>query len=282
MYSKNFIAFFVCILIFFFGFFLKGNLSLYFNLAGLMVVVGGAAAAAVTSYGIRRLRIVYLVTKASYRTQKTCEKEIISILMDLSIRSRIKGILSLQDQEEELTTLFLRRALGCLVDGLKPNEIRDVLNTEMYFFKLRRDESERVMRTIGNFLPAFGIIGSVVGLISMLAGIGDTSVILAAVPVALTSTLYGIALANFLFIPFAENIRERTKHELILQKIIMDGVIAIETEANPRLLETKLQSFLTPSERSDELVSYHEIIKRFKLKHDEEKAEKAKMESSEG
>lgn len=271
MRLQNLLALTVCILIFLFGFFLKGNLSLYFNLAGIMIVVGGTAVASVISYGLHRLYIVYLVTKASYKPQKTNEKEIISILMDLSIRSKLKGILSLQEQEEELTTLFFRRALGCLVDGLKPNEIRDVLNTEMYFFKLRRDEIERVLRTIGNYLPAFGIIGSVVGLISMLAGIGDTSVILAAVPVALTSTLYGIALANFLFIPFAENIRERTKHELLLQKIIVDGVIAIETEANPRLLETKLQSFLTPSDRSDELVSYHEIIKRFRRKHDEAK-----------
>ncbi|MCW8982518.1 MAG: MotA/TolQ/ExbB proton channel family protein [Gammaproteobacteria bacterium] len=279
MYMKNTFALFVCVLIFLFGFFLKGNLSLYFNLAGIMVVVGGSAAAALISYGVDRLIIVYRVTKASFKPEVTSEREIISILMDLSIRSRIKGILSLQEQEEELTTHFLRRALGCLVDGFKPNEMRDVLNTEMYFFKLRRDESERVLRTIGNFLPAFGIIGSVVGLISMLAGIGDTSVILAAVPVALTSTLYGIALANFLFIPFAENIRERTKHELLLQKIIMDGVIAIETEINPRLLEAKLQSFLTPSERSDELVSYHEIIKRFKLRHDEERAQ---AEAAEG
>lgn len=275
MYIKNLLVLTVCTAIFLFGFFLKGNLSLYFNLAGIMVVVGGAAAASVISYGLERLKIVYYVTKSSYKGQTTSEKEVISILMDLSIRSRVKGILSLQEQEQELTTLFLRRALGCLVDGLKPDEIRDVLNTEMYFFKLRRDESERVLRTIGNFLPAFGIIGSVVGLISMLAGIGDTSVILSAVPVALTSTLYGIALANFLFIPFAENIRERTKHELILQKIIVEGVIAIETEANPRLLESKLQSFLTPSDRSDELVSYHEIIKRFRLKHEQEKANAA-------
>lgn len=274
MYIKNLIAVAICVLIFVFGFVLKGNLSLYFNLAGIMVVVGGSAAAAVLSFGIHRLIIVYWVTKASYRPETSSEKEIISILMDLSIRSRIQGILSLQEHESEISTLFLRRALGCLVDGFNPEQIRDVLNTEMYFFKLRRDEVERVLRTIGNYLPAFGIIGSVVGLISMLAGIGDTSVILSAVPVALTSTLYGIALANFIFIPFAENIRERTKHELLLQKIITDGVIAIETEADPRLLESKLQSFLTPSERSDELVSYHEIIKRFKLKRDQEKARK--------
>ncbi|MDH3355221.1 MAG: MotA/TolQ/ExbB proton channel family protein [Chromatiales bacterium] len=279
MIYKNLIALIICLGIFLLGFILKGNLSLYFNIAGFMVVVGGSAAAAVVSYGIHRLVIVYRVTKYSYKGEATSEKEIISILMDLSIRSKVQGILALQEHESEISTLFLRRALGCLVDGFKPDEIRDVLNTEMYFFKLRRDEVERVLRTIGNFLPAFGIVGSVVGLISMLAGIGDTSVILSAVPVALTSTLYGIALSNFLFIPFAENIRERTKQELLLQKIIIDGVIAIETEANPRLLESKLQSFLTPSERSDELVSYHQIIKRFKLKHDEEKAQKSNTPS---
>ena len=275
MIYKNLIALIICIGIFLLGFILKGNLSLYFNLAGIMVVAGGSAAATVVSFGLERMKIVYWVTKASYKTQTTSEKEIISILMDLSIRSRVQGILSLQEHESEVSTLFLRRALGCLVDGFKPEEIRDVLNTEMFFFKMRRDEIERVLRSIGNYFPAFGIIGSVVGLISMLAGIGDTSVILSAVPVALTSTLYGIAIANFVFIPFAENLRERTKQELLLQKIIIDGVIAIETEADPRLLESKLQSFLTPSDRSDELVSYHQIIKRFKLKHDQEKAKKA-------
>ncbi len=276
MIYKNLTAVFICLIIFSLGFILKGNLSLYFNLAGFMVVIGGAAAATVVSFGLGRLKIVYWVTKSSYRPQKSSEKEVISILMDLSIRSRLQGVLSLQEHESEISTLFLRRALGCLIDGFKPDQLRDVLNTEMYFFKMRRDEIERILRSIGNYLPAFGIIGSVVGLISMLAGIGDTSVIISAVPVALTSTLYGIALANFLFIPFAENIREKTKQELLLQKIIIEGVIAIESEANSRLLESKLQSFLTPSDRSDELVSYHEIIKRFRLQRDQERAQKDK------
>ena len=187
------------------------------------------------------------------------------ILINLCIKSRMKGLLSLQEEENETSILFLRRALGCLVDRYEPAQIRDILNTEMYFFKLRREDSERVLRTIADFLPAFGIIGSVVGLISMLAGIGDTSIILSTVPVALTSTLYGLILSNFLFIPFAANLRERTNHELLLQKIIMEGVIAIESELNPVILETKLQSFLTPSQRDTKLVSYQKIRERFQL-----------------
>lgn len=113
--------------------------------------------------------------------------------------------------------------------------------------------------------PAFGLVGSVVGLISLLAGVGDASVILATVPIALTSTLYGVVLANFFFLPFAANIRERTDRELLLQRIITDGVLAIESEVNPRVLEMKLKSFLTPSSRQGRLVSLKRIRERFKI-----------------
>jgi chemotaxis protein MotA len=209
------------------------------------------------------------------------ETEIINILIDLSIRSRMQGLLSLQDKENETTILFLRRALGCLVDGYKIDQIRDILNTEMYFFRLRREDSERILRAIADYLPAFGIVGSVVGLITMLGGIGDTSVILQAIPIALTSTLYGLIFSNFFFLPFASNIKERTNQELLLQKIIMEGVISISSELNPIILKTKLESFLTPSEREVELVSYAKIKERFNIEREQkEKIKKETVETS--
>jgi chemotaxis protein MotA len=140
----------------------------------------------------------------------------------------------------------------------------------MYFFKLRREDSERVLRTIADFCPAFGLIGSVVGLIAMLGGVGDTSVILRTIPIALTSTLYGLLLSNFFFLPFAATIKERTNHELLLQKIIMEGVIAIESEINPAILKIKLESFLTPSQREPEFVSYAKLRERFNIGTEED------------
>jgi len=136
----------------------------------------------------------------------------------------------------------------------------------MYFFKIRREETERILRTMAQICPAFGLVGSVVGLIGMLAGVGSTAVILATLPIALTSTLYGVILANFFLIPFAENIRERTHQELLLQKIIMEGIIAIDSEIKPRVLERKLKSFLTPSSRRGRLVSLERIQEKFKIK----------------
>ncbi len=137
----------------------------------------------------------------------------------------------------------------------------------MYFFKLRRDDCEQVLRTVAELLPSFGLVGSVVGLISMLGGVSKPELILQTVPIALTSTLYGVVLANFFFVPFAGNLRDRTDQELLVQKIIMDGVLAIEGDMNPRSLEKKLKSFVTPSARKGRLVSWQRIQDRFHLKN---------------
>ena len=254
-----------CVILFCLGFAIHGNVGLYFNMAALLIVAGGTFGATLICFRTKRLMIVYKVLMNSYRTRVKDPDEIVEILVDLSVKSRLRGVLSLQEDEEETSILFLRRALGFLVDAYRGHQIRDILNTEMYFFRLRRDESEQVLRTMAEISPAFGLVGSVVGLISLLAGVGDTSVILTTVPIALTSTLYGVVLANFFFLPFAANIRERTDQELLLQKIITDGVLAIESEVNPRALEMKLKSFLTPSSRQGRLVSLKRIQEKFKI-----------------
>lgn len=266
MNRKNLIGVLICTILFCFGFVIHGNVGLYFNLAGLLIVVGGTLGATLICFRGERLRIVYKVLQSCFRTQVKDPDEIVEIMVDLSVKRKIRGILSLEEDEEETSILFLRRALGFLVDGYKGPQIRDFLNTEMYFFKIRRGESEQALRKIAEICPAFGLVGSVVGLIAMLAGIGETSVILATVPIALTSTLYGVILANFFFLPFAANIGERTDRELLLQKIIMEGVMAIENEVNPRVLEMKLKSFLTPSSRKGRLVSLKRIQEKFRIK----------------
>ncbi len=270
MKNKYLIGLLLSCSLFILGFLIHGNIALYFNLSGLLIVCGGTLTASLISFKYEQLVIVSKVLISAYKRPIKRETEIINILIDLSIRSRAEGILSLQSQENEATILFLRRALGCLVDGYHIEQIRDILNTEMYFFKLRRENSERILRAIADYFPAFGIIGSVVGLITMIGGIGDTSIILKAIPIALTSTLYGLIFANFFFLPFASVIKERTNRELLMQKIILEGIIAINSEMNSVILKTKLESFLTPSERKETLVPYAKIRERFNIEKKEE------------
>lgn len=260
----------ICSFVFIFciGFLMHGHVGLYFNLAGFFIVIGGTFGAALVSFRVDRMTIVYKVLRASLKAKELTPDEIIETLVDLSLKRKIHGLLSLQEDEAETTVLFLRRALGYLVDGYPTQQIRDFLTTEIYFFKTRREETERVLRTLAEICPSFGLVGSVVGLMSMLAGVGDTSIILATIPVALTSTLYGVLFANFFFLPFAAHVQERTDREILLQRIILEGVVAIGSELHPRVLENKLKSFLTPASREGKLVSIARIQKKFNIQKD--------------
>jgi chemotaxis protein MotA len=253
------------------GFIINGHVSLYFNLVGLLIVLGGVVGAAFLGYRMERLTFVWKVLRASYKTKVKTPEEIVEILVDLSVKSKITGVMSLQEDQEETSIIFLRRALGFLVDGFPKEQIKEILTTEMYFFKLRREESERVLRSIAEICPSFGLIGSIVGLIGMLSGVNESAVLIQAISTALTSTIYGVLLAYFLFLPFAAHIRERTDHELLLQKIILEGVLAIENQLKPRVLEMKLKSFLTPSSRTGKIISLERIRERLKVKDEEDK-----------
>jgi chemotaxis protein MotA len=265
LFNKNMIGLLLTLLITLAGFILAGNLGMYFNLSGFLIVIGGSFGCALLSYRLERLSVVYHVVLSSYKHRPKQPREIVEILIDLAVKSRFSGILSLQEDERETSILFLRGALGLLVDGRQPNEVQDILNSEMYFFKLRRDDAERIIRTLANYFPPFGLIGSIVGLVAMMANVNDSSVVLASVPIALTSTLYGLVFSNFFFLPFAANLSERTSQELLLQRMILEGVLAIQSEMNPRLLEIKLKSFLTPSMRDGKMVSIDKIKQRFKI-----------------
>lgn len=263
--SKHMIGLLITLFITMAGFIIAGNIGMYFNLSGFLIVIGGSLGCALISYRLDRLVVVYRVILSSYRHRPKEPREIVEILIDLAVKSRFSGILSLQEDERETSILFLRGALGLLVDGRQAGEIQDILNSEMYFFKMRRDDVERIIRTIANYFPPFGLIGSIVGLVAMMVNVGDSSVVLASVPIALTSTLYGLVFSNFFFLPFAANLSERTSQELLLQRMILEGVLAIQSEMNPRLLETKLKSFLTPSMRDGKMVSIDRIKQKFKI-----------------
>ncbi|MFO7752357.1 MAG: MotA/TolQ/ExbB proton channel family protein [Desulfobacteraceae bacterium] len=264
--KKNIIGVLFFAAVFCSGFFIHGNTGMYLNLSGFIIVLGGTLCAALLSYPAERLAIVFKVLSASYGKPVRSPDSIINILVDLSVKQRVRGILSLQDEEEETTIVFLRQAIGLLVDDYSKDELRESLNAEMYFFRMRRDETIRVLQTMADVAPAFGLVGSVVGLISMLSGVGNSAVIMATVPIALTSTLYGIILANLFFIPFASNIRERTVQELMLQKIITEGVAAIAEDLHPRELDRKLKSYLTPAARNEEVISLAKLKEKFESK----------------
>ena len=237
--------------------------TLMFNLEGLVVVIAGTLGATFISYPLNVLKVALRVAINSYRNRVPSGKEVVDSLLNLSLLSKIDGLLALEEGEERASVLFLKRALSMLVDGFSVDELRDALYTEIHFFQQRRSLQERVFRHMAVLAPAFGVAGGVIGLVGMLAGIGDTGVILHTIPVALTSTLYGIIVAYFLCIPVAENIHAKTQEELLVHKLIAEGVTLIAQEYNTVKLQTRLQSFVTPYERDIQNMSIKEIRDRY-------------------
>lgn len=248
--------------IFFASFFAGGHAALFVNAVALTVVTCGTLGAVFLCYPAADLRAALSVVRNVYRHPPPTSAEIISALLEVAVYSRSNSagnIAALESMSEQSAVSFLKRALGLLIDPFKDEEVSAILHTEMFHFKQRRMQIERIFRQGAMFAPAFGVAGSVIGLINMLAGITNPDVILQSIPVALTSPLYGIVLANTVFFPLAESIHAKTQKELLAQMLITDGVMIIRRESNPRRLALKLESFLTPSARAYENRSLAEI-----------------------
>ena len=259
----NSIGFILCIGVFLASFLLGNNLALYSNINAFMLVFSGVLGSMCLSYPSRRIRSAFAVMIKTYYAKLPKEDDIVNALLDFALKSKYDGILSLEDETNRSTSLFLKDGLSMVVDGYSSEEIKDVLSTEMYFFRQRREQSERIFRSMSKTAPAFGLIGSVVGLMQMLSGIGDAGVIIKSIPIALLTTLYGILLSNFVFTPVAEGIYSRTQSELLLGNVIINGLLAINNEQDTYKLEKKLCSFLSPSVRPKHEKSFKELRKQY-------------------
>jgi chemotaxis protein MotA len=247
------------------SFFIQGHAALFLNGTALLIVSCGTLGSLLLSYPVGDLQAALRVTRNLHQNAPPSSEQVINTLLDLAVESRGKGILALENRSGQSTISFLKRALGLLIDGLPDEELSDLLHAEMLHFKQRRAYFERMYRQAALFAPAFGVAGSVVGLIDMLAGITNPDVILQTIPIALVSPLYGIVLANSVFFPIAESIHAKTQKELLIQKLIADSVVILRSEPNPRRIAIKLESFLTPSARVHENMSLKEIRERLRV-----------------
>jgi len=259
----NAIGFILSIGLFLASFLLNENSALYYNTSALVLVLSGVLGSMFVSYPSRRIRSAFTVMIRTYASKLPKEDDIVNALLDFALKSKYDGILSLEDETNRSASLFLKDGLSMVVDGYSSEEIKDLLGTEMYFFKQRREQSERIFRSMSRTAPAFGLIGSVVGLMQMLSGIGDAGVVIRTIPIALLTTLYGIILSNFIFAPVAEGIYARTQSELLLGNVIINGLIAINNEQDTYKLEKKLCSFLSPSVRPKHEKSFKELRKQY-------------------
>jgi chemotaxis protein MotA len=225
-----------------------------------ILVFGGTIAATMISFPmktfIRGLRTGFAM---SFTEPQYHEHEIIANLVTFAEKARREGLLALENEAAELDDEFMRKGIQLVIDGRDADIIRKILETEVLFVQERNAKAEAVLMTMGGFSPTLGIIGTVLGLIAMLKGLGDTAggnvtgKIGIATAQAFVATFFGIALANLLWLPLGAKVKERNGQLLLLREIMIEGILSIQAGDNPRLLEEKLHAFLDPNERETEV-----------------------------
>ncbi|GAU08386.1 motility protein A [Desulfoplanes formicivorans] len=226
------------------------SILLFFNIPSLLIVVGGTIGATLINYPLGHVLGVMGVIKNTIFSKLESPAEIIEQFMDYAKRARREGILSLEPVIKEIDDEYLKKGLQLTVDGLEPEIIRDILETEIAYLEERHGNGAEVVSVMGAFAPALGMIGTVIGLILMLQTMNDPSTIGPSMAVALITTFYGAVLSNLVFNPLAGKLRLRSKEEVLIREMILEGVLSISKGENPRIIQEKLNSYLPPKSRT--------------------------------
>ena len=229
--------------------FLGGGIQLFINIPALMIVVGGTLGATMINYPLRDVFGVFKVVKKALFARNTSVAELIKRFMAFAQKSRKEGILALEAEIKEVNDEFLKKGVQLAIDGLEPQEINDILETEIEFVRSRHQLGAEIFSTMGTFSPALGMIGTLIGLVQMLQTMDDPSKVGPAMAIALLTTFYGSIIANIVCLPISGKLRTRSKEEVLAKEMAIQGIVSLSNGDNPRILEQKLQAFIPPNQR---------------------------------
>lgn len=227
-----------------------GNIEAFIDPASIMVVVGGAIAAALISFPLKNFLSVFRVVLKVFLYKLPETPAIVQQLVSLAEVARRDGLLALEGKMEEIEHPYIVLGVQMAVDGARPEVMEDILRTEMDAVATRHRDGKALMDCMGRFAPAFGMIGTLMGLIIMLGDMSDPSKIGQGMAVALLTTMYGAIVSNVVFLPFAEKLGFTNKQELLAMEVIVRGIMAIQAGENPRVIEQKLNTFVPPAQRA--------------------------------
>ncbi len=225
------------------------SLMVFVSIPSVFIVIGGTIGASLVNFPLGHVLGVVGVLKKTIFSSTEAPGEIIVRFMDYANRARREGILSLEPVIKEIDDDYMRKGLQLTVDGLEPQTIQEILETEVSYLEERHATGAEVVAVMGTLAPAMGMIGTVIGLVQMLQTMDDPSTIGPAMAVALLTTLYGALLANLVFNPMSGKLKTRSKQEVLIREMIMEGILAISKGENPRIIEEKLNSYLPPKDR---------------------------------
>ena len=242
------------------GIYASGDITAYWDLTSVVITLGGTLASTLASFPMKDIGNILRIIKKAFIYKETSLDKVISDIIILANIARKEGLLSLEEYADNLEDEFLSKGIMLIVDGTEPELVRNILETELIYLEERHANGQRIFETAASFAPAFGMIGTLIGLINMLKTIDDPGTIGPNMSVALVTTFYGSFLANVVFTPLAKKLKARNSDEIVIKELMVEGLLSIQAGENPRIIEEKLKTFIPPKLRKN----YREQIERGK------------------
>ena len=224
---------------------LGGEPAIFINIQGILVVLGGTCSTTLIRFPMSQCFGMFQVVKQAFITRTKDAQLIIEEILQLARKSRQEGILSLESYESD--NHFLLRGIQLLVDGNEPHEVEEILRTDIDYLRQRHENGQDILKAIGEAAPAFGMIGTLIGLVIMLSNMEDVKALGPAMAVAILTTLYGAVIANLIALPIAKKLDIRSREESLNRELLLVGLLGISEQKNPRIIETQLKAFLSSS-----------------------------------
>lgn len=226
--------------------------SIFIDYPSVLCVFGGALCAVMICYPLRALKLLPFSFMKTVLVKSPDLSKIIEQIVALAEVARRDGLLALESKMDDVSDKFIKLGVQMAIDGTKPEVIEEVLNTEISAISSRHSLCKGVMDQLGKYAPAFGMIGTLLGLVMMLNNMSDPSAIGGGMAVALLTTLYGAVLSNLFCLPMSEKLNYYNREEIQALELIVKGVMGIQSGENPRVIEQKLQAVLHPQKRKTE------------------------------
>lgn len=221
----------------------------FFDVSSMFITFGGAFAATLVNYPMKQVLGVFKIAKKVLTEREEDPAKLINQFIYFTKIAHKQGILELEKELNKVNNEFLKRGVQLVVDGADQERIRAELETEITFIRERHRIGQEIFLTLGTYCPAFGMIGTIMGLIMMLARIEDQSQIAGGMAVALLTTFYGAVAGYLLFLPVAGKLKRRSEDEMFIKEVIIRGVLSLQAGEIPSVMEAKLKAYLAPQLR---------------------------------
>lgn len=221
--------------------------ELFAHPSSILITMGGAIAATTISSSLKTVTKLPVYFKITFTSHKEDVPGLIEQMVQMADKARKEGLLALEEDSKKIEDAFLKKGITMVVDGIDPAQVRAILETSIEQMRTRHRNGSGFFAAAGGFAPTFGIIGTVMGLISVLKSLDEPAKLAGAIAGAFLATLWGLLSSNLIFLPIGAKLKVKSEEEVHVRYLVLEGILAIQAGENPRVVRDKLNSYLPPA-----------------------------------